>query len=202
MPDKFVGQAPVIIPMTPKAIKYHNDIFASISKEVEKISSTPISVFVCGPSNGVQPLVQKKVDIINDLRKQDVTAIVGEEEVSQLKLKDREKGKPIQPDNAYELAIAQRVDLIVIIRASPGSIAEAHEFLSNYEIAYKICICVDKAHAGGYSDSGAISLHRTIYRVIDYVYPDDIENCTLKSSVMKWVQDHRTAKGLHQRGFK
>ena len=104
-------------------------------------------------------MLQKKSDIINDLRDRDVAAIVGEDEVSRLKLEDKDAARDVKPDNVYELAIAQTVDLIVIIRASPGSVAEAHEFLTNQGTSHKTCVCVDRAHADSYSDTGAISLH-------------------------------------------
>jgi hypothetical protein len=201
MQDESVNQPFIINPMTSKAKHYNDEIFLHMIDAVEKLKRTPLSVFVCGPSNGETPLLQKKIDIINDLRANDITAIVGEEQVSRLKLADENAGRTIQPDNIYELAIAQTVDLIVIIRASPGSIAEAHEFLNHHDISPKTCVCVDTAHADSYSDAGAISLHRSISKVIDYANPQDIESCHLKSAVVKWVHDHQLAKGMQQRGY-
>ena len=146
-------------------------------------------------------MIQKKVDIINNLRENDITAIVGEEEVSKLKLADEMAGREFQPANVYEFAIAQTVDLIVIIRASHGSVAEAHEFLTNQTTAHKTCVCVDRAHANSYSDAGAIALHRRLYPVIDYTLPDDIQSCHLKSAVVQWVKNHQIARGLQQGGI-
>jgi len=190
-----------INPMTHRAKQYHDEVFPKMVDAVERLSRTPLSVFVCGPSTGEKPLLQKKIDIINDLRDRDVAAIVGEDEVSRLKLEDKKSARDVKPDNVYELAIAQKVDLIVIIRASPGSIAEAHEFLSNRDTSHKTCVCVDVAHANSYSDAGAIWLHRRIYCVIDYTYPDDIESCNLKSGVLQWVKYHQMAMGLQQQGI-
>ncbi len=200
MQDKSVILNSSINPMTPRAKQYHDEVFPKMVDAVERLSRTPLSVFVCGPSTGEKTLLQKKIDIINDLRDRDVAAIVGEDEVSRLKLEDKDAARDIKPDNVYELAIAQTVDLIVIIRASPGSIAEAHEFLTNQGTSHKTCVCVDRAHADSYSDAGAISLHRVLYRVIDYTFPDDIESCNLKSAVVQWVKNHQIAKGLQQKG--
>ena len=201
MPDTSVNHNLSIIPLTPIARQYHAQVFPRMLKELERLARTPLSVFVCGPSKGEEPLLKKKIEIINDLRLHDVTALVGEEEVERLKREDTKAGKVPKPDNVYELVIAKTVDLIVIIRASPGTIAEAHELLNDHDISQKTCVCVDRAHKDSYSDAGLILLHRNkLCPVIDYSYPDDIESCELKSAVLQWVESHQMAKGLQQKG--
>ncbi|MEN8614216.1 hypothetical protein ABFB09_02880 [Dehalogenimonas sp. THU2] len=193
---------PSIVPLTSRAQQYHNDMFSKMVESSKKLEITPISVFVCGPSANGHPVTQKKIDIINELRAREVTAILGEEEVGRLKAEDNRLGNCAKPDNAYELLIAEAADLIVVIRASPGSTAEAHEFLSHSGIETKTLICVDKAHSGGYSDAGAILLHRNLgYPVYDYSFPEDIDSCKLKSKVIEWVRSHQIAKGMKQKGF-
>jgi hypothetical protein len=204
--DSKQNSALTIIPMAPQAIKYHNEMYPKMIESLNLLSITPISVFVCGPSSKIDPITEKitnkKIDIINELRQRGVAALVGEEEVAKLKAIDNDNGRAIKPDNVYEKVIAEQCDLNVVIRSSPGSVAETHEFISQPHIAYKTAICVDKADSEGYSSTGSVTLHRKQhYPVFDYTFPDDIDSCHLKGVILDWVEHHQMAKGLNAKGL-
>lgn len=191
-----------IIPLKPQAIRYHNEMFPKMMESVDQLTKTPISVFICGPSDETNPITQKKIDIINDLRGREVTALIGEEEVAVLKAHDREAGKMEKTDNAYEIVIAKTCDLVIVIRSSPGSIAETHEFIGHPDVSYKTAICIDKTDSEGYSSTGLVAQHRKLqHPIFEYTFPDDIDSCRLKTQLVEWVQTHQIAKGCQVKGL-
>lgn len=146
-------------------------------------------------------MTKKKLDTVNQLRSKGHNALVGEEIVKQLKDKDQSSGRPLRPDNVYEIETARASDLVVIFRASPGSVAEFHEFQAVPEIAAKTIVFADKAHKGSYSSAGALTIHDKLYGKVEfYTSPDDIDKCLLKERVIQAVEYYQAAKWLRELG--
>ncbi len=198
-PDSDIAKSP-LRPKTHKAAEYHSRVFAAkVEGKLEEMAKLPVSVFVCGPSEPQDLLCKKKIDIVNALRENSHDAMLGEEEVEELKQRDRASGRPVRLDNVYENEIASAADVVVILRGSPGSVAEFHEFFQNPNIEAKMYVFADGAHDAGYSSAGALNMHELLQgKVVRYKSPDDITNCTIKTRVQEIVSNFQAAKWIRQ----
>ena len=113
MVEKEESQA--FVPKSAKAKEYHERYYlARITKSIENIASTPLTIFVCGPNDKDNPLTVKKTDTVNDLRGLGHDSNTGEELVSELETLDIGSSKPA---NVYENIAATQAELIVIFCA-------------------------------------------------------------------------------------
>ena len=188
----------ILVPKSAKAKEYHQRVFMPrVSKELEKMNSQPITVFVCGPTEDYQALTLKKIDTVNALRELGHDAIIGEELVSELSKQDSDAGSPVQTAYTYELVAASKSDLVIVFCASPGSIGETYEFLSVSAIGQKTLIFIDEKYRNSYTSVGILATHRNLYRPLEtYKSPEDIDNCTLMGKVIDWVQNSQSAKWI------
>lgn len=193
---------PPLLPRTSKAAQYHEQVFLpKLTKRLEELSRIPLDVFVCGPNEASNPLTKKRLDTVNELRELGHNALMGEEIIPELKERDKAAHRPVRPDNVYEREVALQSDLVVIFRASPGSVAEFHEFQAIPEIAVKTLVFADKAHETSYSSAGALAMHSDLYGKVEfYISPDDIDKCKLKTKVLRVVENYRAAKWLRESG--
>ena len=193
---------PPLLPKTSRAAQYHEQVFLSTLRDrLEQLNRLPLTVFVCGPSEESNPVTKKKLDTVNELRSLGHNALIGEEIVQQLKDKDKSDGRPLRPDNIYEIEVARASDLVVIFRASPGAVAEFHEFQAVPEIAAKTLVFADKAHEASYSSAGALTMHDKLYGKVEfYTSPDDLDKCLLKERVIRVVEFYQAAKWLRELG--
>jgi len=194
--DSGIQDERYLVPKSPNAKEYHKRVFLPrVAKELEKLNSLPVTVFVCGPTEDSQPLTRKKLDTVNALRELGHDVNVGEELVSELSNEDLNKGSPVQTANTYELIAASKADLVIVFCASPGSIGETHEFLSVATIGQKTLIFIDEKYGNSYTSVGILASHKKLYRPLEtYKSPDDIDNCTLMSKVIDWVRTFQSAK--------
>ena len=100
------------------------------------------------------------------LRERGFDATTGEESVKQLGEKDEAVHGYRKTDNVYEMIAAEASELVVIIRqASPGSIAETHEFLQNETVASKTHLYLDQANKNGYIANGFVLMHEKTQKI-------------------------------------
>lgn len=188
-----------LIPKSKEAIEFHNNIFLPfLSKRLqEKLNEVNVSIFVCGPdvNDKDNPLCQKRIDTINKLREQKYDVFTGEEIVQEMIKQDLKNGQPEKPVHLYEMTAAGSCDMVILFRASYGSVAELHDFLSDNEIAERLWIFADIAHKKGYSSNGRVVTYEMTHRPVNYyTAPQDIEQCRLLSNILKIAYYHRLAR--------
>lgn len=198
MNERLNESIPPLRPLTPKAAKYHEDVFlTNVCAKLDELHNVPLEIFVCGPNEGDNPLTKKRFDTVDTLRQLGHAAFVGEEEVQKLAELDEAKGRRAKPSNYYERLLADHSELIIVFCSSPGSIGETNEFLGAPAIARKTLVCIDEAHENGYIANGVIKAHETLTsNVIRYKSPDDIVSCKLKSTVLERVEAIQLAKAI------
>jgi len=194
---------PPLLPKSSRAAQYHEQVFLpKLTERLDQLSRVPLIIFVCGPSEQTNPLTKKKVDTINALRKLGHNAFTGEEIVDELREKDKSANRPVRADNVYEIEAALQSDLVVIFRASPGSVAEFHEFQAVPHIAAKTFVFADRAHEGSYSSGGALAMHAKLYGKVElYRSPEDVEKCRLMDKLLRAIEDYQAAKWLRELGL-
>ena len=188
-----------LIPKTPEAAEYHNDVFVPhiYKKLQEDLKRVQLSILICGPdiTTDNNPLAKKRKDTINSLRENSYDAYTGEEIVEELSKLDKQNERPEKPAHIYEMMAARNSDVVVIFRASYGSVAELHDFLADKEIAQRLWLFVDKKHKKGYSSTGRVVIYEKTQRpIIYYDNPEDIDKCTLLTRVLDIADNNRVAK--------
>ncbi len=159
---------------------YLDGILASI-----RTSWMKVLVWGPDPSSGT-PLAGKRIEIRDALIQEGHDAVFTEEVVPKDSLLNL---------STFELVMAIGYDYIVCIMASPGSIGEVHDFCHEQSIAQKMIICLDKAHAQGYSALGVIQIFEGHHgHLIWFTTPDDIESCNLKTMTLTQVQAKAAAR--------
>lgn len=89
-----------------------------------------------------------------------------------------------------EFLQAKAYDYVVCLMASPGSIAEAHDFAKNKNIAHKMMICVDINHRSGYSASGMLKIFEGNNGKIDwFLNPKDLNECHLATRIYHQIEN-------------
>jgi hypothetical protein len=199
---KNLGKSPPLQPRTSKAADYHEKTFLpKVASRLDELRRTPVSIFICGPSDANNLIHKKKVDTVNALRLQDFDAILGEEVVEELKGRDKKLGIPVQKDNVYEEVVALESEAVIIFHASPGSIAEFNAWCQNPKIAHKILVFADKAHKKGYSSKGPLATHAALYNKVRYYdSPKDIEECNLLTQILEYARTLQAAKWTRNLG--
>ncbi|MEW6183306.1 MAG: hypothetical protein AB1500_09060 [Bacillota bacterium] len=93
-----------------------------------------------------------------------------------------------------EFLQAKSYDYVVCLMASPGSIAEVHDFARDKRLACKMMICVDSIHKSGYSAKGTLRIFEGFNGKIDWFKSADIQNCHLSTRVLEQLQKVAEAK--------
>jgi hypothetical protein len=194
--DKVPKEQDSVTPKTLKAKEYHERYFRSRAlKELVQINNQPVTVFVCGPNGGDNPLKKKRSDTINELKKLGHDANSGEELVNELKALD--VGSEKTP-NVYENIAAIHSDFIIIFCASPGSIGETHEFLAIPDIARKTLVFIDKEFHDGYTRKGILEMHKQVHGLVEEYEKTDITSCNLMTSAINWVKNFQSTRWMQQ----
>jgi hypothetical protein len=160
-----------------------------LKDDMSDISATPLVILVWGPGESGGDLFAKRVQIKEMLLKQGDVALFSEE------LDEVCKGFAGSA-RAKELIQAHRADFIVVIYASPGSIAEVHDFGGFLKaLGSKMLVFADSRHTEGYGYSGLLSeLKAEFNNVQTYKYPEDIHECHLMAAVDEKLAKLRLAK--------
>jgi hypothetical protein len=172
---------PQPVPMSPRAQQYFNSVFKPQYEALQQaVKQTPLVILVWGPGASAGDLYQKRVQIRDELRRRGHAAVFSEE---------LEGGGPDSlSQKGIEFLQAQAADLIVVMQASYGSVAEVHDFAEHRVINFKMLIFIDERAADGYSYRGALAELKILYNNVEtYKYPDDITQCNLLKKVVEKV---------------
>jgi len=174
-----------IRPKSPDAQRYHEEVFLPrINSFRSKIESTPLAVLVWGPGEADPLLYDQRVAIVNTLRETQIDAEMSETLVSS-------RGNWSVSDHEFMQALAS--DLIVILCASPGSIAELAGFSTYPEIASKMVVFLDQKHSKSYVANGPATTAAVFGTVFYYDAPDDLISGRLSDNVISVVRKHQLA---------
>lgn len=169
------------VPLSPRARAYFEQVFKPQYENLQRaVAQTPLVILVWGPGASAGDLYQKRVQIRDELRRRGHAAFFSEE-LAPL-------SAPTLSQKGIEFLQAQAADLIVVMQASYGSVAEVHDFAEQRVVNFKMLIFVDERAADGYSYRGALQELKTLYNNVEtYKYPDDITHCHLLTKVIEKV---------------
>lgn len=146
----------------------------------QAVRKTPLAILVWGPGASAGDLFQKRLQIRDELRRRGHAAFFSEELENSAPESLSQKG--------IEFLQAQAADLIVVMQASYGSVAEVHDFAEHRVINFKFLIFIDEKATDSYSYRGALAELKTLYNNVEtYKYPEDIRECHLLTKVMEKV---------------
>lgn len=183
MPKRKTTIIPKIKPKSKRAVQFHEkEYLPRIQRVLKDIEETCLAILVWGPGKSESLLYKKRVEILNELRENGHDSFFSEEESGNINENQHFTVKSLE----YIQSLSS--DLIINLRSSPGSIAEAHDFSEHKEIASKMVIFADKETKGSYSTEGALKEMEHLYRRIHFFeYPKDINECNLLSEIMEIV---------------
>lgn len=174
-----------IVPKSKSAKEYHKNVFVPRIEALRKeIESVPLTVLIWGPgkTNGV--LYEQRVGILNALRKRHIDAEMSESLTT-------ETNEWSHQSQEYMQAIA--ADLIIILCASPGSIAELAAFSTDEDLARKMVVFIDRAHDASYVSLGPARDMCVFGQLHYYTDPDDFESGKLINIALHTVRKHQIA---------
>jgi len=168
------------VPMSPRAREYFEKVFMPRYEALQaKVRQVPLVILVWGPGPSAGDLYQKRLRIRDELRKRGHAAVFSEEITGPVPFSQK----------GIEFLQAEAADLIVVLQASYGSVAEVHDFAEFRVINYKMLIFIDERATDGYSYQGALRELKTLYNNVEtYKYPEDIVECRLLTKVMEKVE--------------
>lgn len=172
---------PQAVPLSPRAQQYFNNVFKPKYEALQQaVKQTPLAILIWGPGASAGDLFQKRVQIRDELRRRGHAAFFSEELESAAPASLSQKG--------IEFLQAQAADLIVVMQASYGSVAEVHDFAEHRIVNFKMLIFIDEKATDGYSYRGALAELKALYNNVEtYKYPEDIKQCHLLTKVMEKV---------------
>jgi hypothetical protein len=172
---------PQPVPLSPRAQQYFNQVFKPKYEALQQaVKQTPLVILVWGPGASAGDLYQKRLQIRDELRRRGHAAVFSEE---------LEGGAPDSlSQKGIEFLQAQAADLIVVMQASYGSVAEVHDFAEHRVVNFKMLIFIDEKATDGYSYRGALAELKALYNNVEtYKYPEDIVQCNLLKKVVEKV---------------
>ncbi len=169
------------VPLSPRAKEYFVNVFKPKYDALQNsVKQTPLAILVWGPGASAGDLYQKRLQIRDELRRRGHAAFFSEELEGNSPDSLSQKG--------IEFLQAQAADLIVVMQASYGSVAEVHDFAEHRVINFKMLIFIDEKATDGYSYRGALAELKTLYNNVEtYKYPEDIVQCHLLTKVIEKV---------------
>jgi hypothetical protein len=169
------------IPLSPRARKHYETVFKPRLEAMRaEIAQTTLTILIWGPGPSNKELYAKRLQIRDELRQCDHAAFTSEELA---------KTKPFDySQKAIEFIQASAADLVVVLAASFGSVAEVHDFGDCRVINSKMLIFISDEATDGYSYQGALTELKTAYNSVETFHaPDDIVSCHLKAKVLQKV---------------
>jgi hypothetical protein len=172
---------PQTVPLSPRARAYFDNVFQPRYAALQQaVKQTPLAILVWGPGASAGDLYRKRLHIRDELRRRGHAAFFSEELAGGAPDSLSQKG--------IEFLQAQAADLIVVMQASYGSVAEVHDLAEHRVINFKMLIFVDETATDGYSYRGALAELKALYNNVEtYKYPEDIVQCHLLTKVIEKV---------------
>lgn len=173
----------------PKENKFIDECIDTFKKEVLKKS---LNILIWGPAepfdssdNYKVDLYKKRVAIKNYLKSLGHNALFSEEigEEAEQKLGHRPNPK------VFEKIQIEKADLAIMLRVSPGTIAEFHDFHDDPDCANKMYVFFDNKHRNSYTHEGADDIFvKGGGKLEEFSYPDDIVKCNLQDKINKHIR--------------
>jgi hypothetical protein len=176
------------VEMTPRARQRYDRFLAQYRRYLKKVQEFPLALLVWGPGPSGGDLYRKRLEIRAQLRDRGFAAVFSEEV-------ERDCPVPDMSLRVKELLQLCSADLVVVIQASFGSVAEVHDFASlGQAIGGKLMIFIDSTVVGGYSSLGALrELGLQFGNVHYFEYPKDVVECHLSRKVIERAEALRHA---------
>ncbi len=180
--------SPGSVPLSPRAQQFFEQVFKPKYESFQNaVKQVPLAILVWGPGASAGDLYRKRLQIRDELRRLGHAAFFSEDLVNSAPDSLSQKG--------IEFLQAQAADLIVVMQASYGSVAEVHDFASFRVVNSKMLIFIDQAAKDGYSYQGALAELRALYNNVEtYKYPEDIVECHLLTKVIEKVNVYQMVK--------
>jgi hypothetical protein len=179
-----------IRPKSEDARRYHEEVFLPRMRALQaKIESTPLTVLVWGPGESETLLYDQRVEIVNTLRDTNIDADMSEAVESNT----REWSTQSQ-----EFVQAMSADIIIVLCASPGSIAEVAGFSNYPEISAKMVVFLDRNHDESYVARGPARDVSVFGNVHYYDSPDDLIAGRLVQKALFVVRRYQMAAWYRQ----
>lgn len=143
--------------LSPRARAYFEQVFKPQYEKLQRaVEQTPLAILVWGPGASAGDLYQKRLQIRDELRRRGHAAFFSEELERMAPQSMSQKG----------IEFLQAADLIVVMQASYGSVAEVHDFAEQRVINFKMLIFIDEKARDGYSYRGALQELKTLYNKV------------------------------------
>lgn len=144
-----------------------------------------LRVLIWGPGEGDKELYKKRKEIKERISASGHIAHFSEDVWTQEALERTGLNLTVA-----EYLQAKAYDYIICLMASPGSIAEAHDFAKDKKIAHKMMICIDSNHSAGYSANGMLKIFEGNNGKIDwYKVPNDLLECHLATRIYRQIEN-------------
>ncbi len=89
----------------------------------------------------------------------------------------------------FEKIQIDRADLVIMLRVSPGTIGEFHDFCNNPDYARKMYVFFDSKHKKGYTHLGTDEIFVTDGgKLEEFSYPKDITECNLQGKISNYIR--------------
>lgn len=185
------------IKLPPEDIKENKFIIQCIENYENEVLKKPLNILIWGPAKPSDnsdkykvDTYKKRVEIKEHLKKLGHNALFSED-IS----KETEKRKGYKPNpQAYEKIQIGLADLAIMLRVSPGTIAEFHDFHDDPNYARKMCVYFDKEHKESYTHTGAdCNFVNQGGKLEEFSYPDDINKCFLLCKIADHIKQVQAA---------
>jgi hypothetical protein len=140
-----------------------------IQQGLEEVQKVPVSVLLWGPAiDGPNPMASVRQQLRARLRASGHLAVINEE------LVDRTSSVSLR---TQEFMHARNFDLVICIPASPGALAEAHEFATHPGTQCKMVLFMDRAAIGGFSEQSLATVSTVLTSQVEYYDgPENVES--------------------------
>jgi hypothetical protein len=176
------------IPLSSDAEQFLERIRPKIRAGLDAVQRVPVAVLVWGPGvDSTHPLADVRARLRSRLRTEGHLAMYSEE------LCDPDAPQSLR---IQQLVQAQNFDLIVSLPATPGSIAEVHDFASHPGVNAKLIAFVNEEHIGGYSENSLRALSTVLTCQVAY-YPNVGDTEIIERVTLEQVQRVRELKFMY-----
>lgn len=180
------------IPLSKNAVKLIEKLTPKIRLGLAHINSIPVAVLLWGPGMSSRSRLRPvRLNLRRKLRELGHAAFFSEE------LYDHKLPHSLR---LQQLIQAQNFDLIVSLPATPGAIAEIHDFIIDKRVRAKLLIFLDRSHRKGYSHQSIKAINNSPICKIEY-YSKDTETMYVEEETLRYVQSVRESKYLLAGGY-
>jgi hypothetical protein len=175
-------------PLSPEAERFLERIKPRLQAGLAEIERVPVGVLLWGPdTSSASPLAATRVSLHTTLRGLGHLAMFSEE------LCDTSLPHSLR---VQQLLQAENFDLVVSLPATPGAIAEAHDFASHPRVTAKMLVFVNREHVGGYGENSLRALSTVVSCQVEY-YPSESETGRIEQVTLEQVQRIRELRFMY-----